>query len=64
MRERQTIQTTLGDFIVAVTDEVGPLTDSPGSTYIIVSLILQDLFAHRRVRLNKVNKRLARLRRS
>ena len=43
--------TTLGDLIVAVTDEVAPLAGDGGTTTALVSYILQDLFLKRRVRL-------------
>jgi hypothetical protein len=50
MRGRNEIKTTLGDLIAAVTDEVSPLTDSSIKTDILVSYILNDLLATRRVR--------------
>ena len=50
MRGRNEIRTTLGDLIAAVTDEVSPLTDSSIKTDILVSYILNDLLATRRVR--------------
>jgi len=53
MSGRKTRQSTLGELIVAVTDEVDPLMKNSASTSIVVSLILQDLFARRRVRLRK-----------
>ena len=53
MSGRKNRQSTLGELIVAVTDEVDPLTKNSASTSIVVSLILQDLFARRRVRLRK-----------
>jgi hypothetical protein len=46
-----TIDTTLGDLIVAVTDEVKPLASNPTNANILVFRILQDLFARKRVRL-------------
>ena len=52
-----TIDTTLGDLIVAVTDEVKPLASNPTNANILVFRILQDLFARRRVRLKKRSKR-------
>jgi hypothetical protein len=42
---------TLGDLIVAVTDQVSLLTRHEGATYFLVSCILTDLMASRRVRL-------------
>jgi hypothetical protein len=53
MSGRKTRQSTLGELIVAVTDEVDPLMKNSASTSFLVSLILQDLFARRRVRLRK-----------
>ena len=53
MSGRKNRQSTLGELIVAVTDEVDPLTKNSASISIVVSLILQDLFARRRVRLRK-----------
>jgi hypothetical protein len=53
MSGRKTRQSTLGELIAAVTDEVDPLMKNSASTPIVVSLILQDLFARRRVRLRK-----------
>lgn len=53
MSEQQTIHTTLGDLIVAVTDEIGPFMGNRRSTYIVASLILDDLIARRRLRLKK-----------
>ena len=52
-----TIDTTLGDLIVAMTDEVKPLASNPTNANILVFRILQDLFARKRVRLNKRSKR-------
>jgi len=45
--------TTLGDLIAAVTDEVSPVTRGNGNTNILVSYIVKDLFATRRVRLKR-----------
>ena len=53
MSGRKTRQSTLGELIVAVTDEVDLLMKNSASTSFLVSLILQDLFARRRVRLRK-----------
>jgi hypothetical protein len=44
---------TLGDLIAAVTDEVSPLIRSSSNTNILVSYIVKDLFAKRRVRLRR-----------
>jgi hypothetical protein len=53
MSGRKTRQTTLGELIVAVTDEVDPFMKNSSVTPLIVSVILRDLFARRRVRLRK-----------
>ena len=53
-----TIDTTLGDLIVAMTDEVKPLASNPTNANILVFRILQDLFARKRVRLKKRSKRI------
>lgn len=53
MRARKTVNTTLGDLIVAVTDQVAPLVRDRGRRYSLVSYVLQDLFAHSRVRLSR-----------
>jgi hypothetical protein len=57
MHRSETTQTTLGELIVAVTDEVRPLIGNRTNTGVIVSLILQDLFRRRRVRLQKRTRR-------
>jgi hypothetical protein len=44
------IKTTLGELIVAVTDEVMPIIRDPSRLYLVVSYILADLLAHRQVR--------------
>jgi len=44
---------TLGDLIAAVTDEVSRKTQRSANTNILVSYIVKDLFAKRRVRLLK-----------
>ena len=53
MSTRRKIDTTLGDLIAAVTDEVSPLTSTSAKTNILVSYILNDLFVTRRVRLKQ-----------
>jgi hypothetical protein len=54
---RHTINTTLGDLIVAVTEEVKPIASNPTNANILVFRILQDLFARKQVRLKKRSKR-------
>jgi hypothetical protein len=53
MQARKPIQTTLGDLIVAVTDEVLPIAGNEANANALVSLIVSDLFAAKRVRLKK-----------
>ena len=44
---RQIINTTFGDLIVAVTDEVKPYIGDPSCRYALVSQILSDLLTRR-----------------
>jgi hypothetical protein len=53
MRPRKEVDTTLGDLIAAVSDAVTPLARSRADANILVSYILNDLIASRRVRLRK-----------
>ena len=53
MRTRKQIDTTLGELIVAVSDSVSPLTHNRTNANILVSYILIDFVASRRVRLKK-----------
>ena len=52
--QRKIITTTLGELIVAVTDEVKPIIRDPSDLYSVVSYILSDilsdLLARQRVR--------------
>ena len=57
MRQRKIIRTTLGDLIVAVTDEVMPVIRDRSAIYVVVSYILSDLLAHQRVRVHKRSRR-------
>ena len=45
MRQRKVIRTTLGELIVAVTDEVMPIMRNPAGAYKVVSFILSDLLS-------------------
>jgi len=45
MRQRKVIRTTLGELIVAVTDEVMPIMRNPSGAYKVVSFILSDLLS-------------------
>ena len=46
---RKVIRTTLGELVVAVTDEVMPVIRDPSDLYMVVSFILADLLAHHQV---------------
>jgi hypothetical protein len=50
MRQRKVIKTTLGDLIVAVTDEVMPIVRDPAGAYMVVSWVLSDVLTRQRVR--------------
>ena len=56
MRQRKIIRTTLGELIVAVTDEVMPIMKNPSGAYKVVSFILSDLLSQQ-VRLPKRSRR-------
>jgi hypothetical protein len=51
MRAKRKRKITFGDLIVAVTDQVSLLTRHDGATNLLVSRILKDLMASRRVKL-------------
>ena len=53
MRTRKQINTTLGDLIAAVTDEVMPLAGNQANADALVFYILNDMLSANRVRLNK-----------
>lgn len=53
MRGKKPIDTTLGELIAAVTDEVMPLAGNQANADALVSYILNDLFVAKRVRLRK-----------
>jgi hypothetical protein len=53
MRTKKQLNTTLGDLIAAVTDEVMPLAGNQANANALVSYILNDLLAAKRVRLRK-----------
>ena len=56
MRQRKVIRTTLGELIVAVTDEVMPMMRNPSGAYKVVSFILSDLLSQQ-ARLPKRSRR-------
>ena len=53
MRQRKVINTTLGDLIVAVTDEVMPFVHDPSDLYVLASCIVNDLLTRRQRRAPK-----------
>ena len=53
MRQRKVIRTTLGELVVAVTDEVMPFVREPSALYPLVSLIIDDVLARHRPRVYK-----------
>ena len=57
MRQRKVIQTTLGDLIVAVTDEVMPIIRDPADAYVVVSWVLNDVLTRQRVQDHKRSRR-------
>jgi hypothetical protein len=57
MRQRKVIKTTLGDLIVAVTDEVMPIIHDPAGAYMVVSWVLNDVLTRQRVRDHKASRR-------
>ena len=50
MRKREVIRTTLGELIVAVTDEVMPFIRDPLGRNMAVACIVTDVLAHNHVR--------------
>lgn len=53
IKQRRVIKTTLGDPVVAVTDEVMPFVREPSALYPVVSWIFNDVIARRRRRIHK-----------
>lgn len=51
--KRKHIDTTLGELIAAVTDEVMPLAGSQADADALVSYILNDMLEARRIRLRR-----------
>ena len=52
-RQRKVIRTTLGELVVAVTDEVMPFVHDPSALYTVVSCIIDDVLARHRLRVHK-----------
>ena len=57
MRRQKVIKTTLGELIVAVTDEVIPFVRDPSGLYKVVSWVLNDVIARHRMRVQKESRR-------
>ncbi len=54
-RPRRVISTTLGDLIVALTDEVMPFVREPSALYPLVSYIFNDVLARHRLGVHKLS---------
>ena len=52
IKQRRVIKTTLGELVVAVTDEVMTLVREPSALYPAVSSIFNDVLARRRLRVH------------
>ena len=50
MPPRKIIETTLGEIIVDMTDEIKPYLRDPTTVYLVVECILSDLIAEHRLR--------------
>jgi hypothetical protein len=50
MRPRRVVNTTLGDLISEMTDQITPYLRDPTAVYLIVECILSDLIAQQRLR--------------
>lgn len=61
MRRRKTVDTTLGDLIVAVTDRIAPYVPDSTAVYLVVECILSDLVARERLRFHSRSRRRARV---
>ena len=53
MRRQKVIKTTLGELIVALTDEVIPFVRDPSTLYKVISWALNDVLTHHRLRAQK-----------
>jgi hypothetical protein len=53
MRQQKLFKITLGDLIVAVTDEVRAIIHDPGDAYVVVSSVVNDVLTRQRVRDHK-----------
>ena len=57
MGQREVIRTTLGELVVAVTDEVMPIIRDRSGLYRVVSFILSHLLTYHQVRVHKPSPR-------
>ena len=57
MRRQEVIKTTLGELVVALTDEVKPFARDPSLLYKVVSWALNDVLARHRLRAQKEPRR-------
>jgi hypothetical protein len=61
MRQRKTVDTTLGDLIVAVTDQIALYVRDPTAVYLVVECILSDLVVRERLRFHSRPRRRLRM---
>jgi hypothetical protein len=61
MRPRKIVNTTVGDLIVALTDQVAPYVPDPTAVYLVVECILSDWVAQERVRFHSRSPRRLRI---
>jgi hypothetical protein len=54
---QKVIKTTLGELIVALTDEVMPIVRNPSALYKVVSWALNDILTRHRLRVQKESRR-------
>jgi hypothetical protein len=57
MRPRKIVRTTLGDLVIALTDQVAPFMRDPSDAYRIVSCMLSGLLAQNGVRAEEAKRR-------
>jgi hypothetical protein len=57
IKQRRVIRTTLGELVVAVTDEVMPFVREPTALYPTVSGIISDVLARHHLRVPKRSQR-------
>jgi hypothetical protein len=57
MRQKKMIETTLGDLIVAVTDEVRRFVRNPSDLYMVTACVLNDRLIRRELRIGELPRR-------